>query len=253
MSNQISGVVVATVIDINDPTNQHRVKIKITSEFQAPLSWARVVGSPYLSVNDEVLVAFEEGNILQPFIIGILSKSTPSSALSDTGAVHLPTGTTLRGFYSKWDEKGIKSVFQPLSAYLAAVECQNKILMLMEPLIEVIKQLPSPSPSAIEQFMSSATELAPCVLGNSPARVIPLARDILCLTLQSLELLVNTPMPQNEVSIVIDSIQAVLDLAEPYFGAVGIAPINLATTGDPIALRNDIVELRLTTEALGGC
>ncbi len=253
MSKQISGVVVAVVTDTGDPTNRHRVQIRIASKSSVSSAWARAVGSCHLGVGDEVLVAFEEGDVRQPFVIGALSNNSPSTTADDPGVIRLPTGSTLKGFDNSCDHRNVKNVLQQLSSYLAAVECQNKILLLMKPLIEVINEFPSPSPGTLAQFSAAATDLVPCLEVTLPARMVPFVRDLLCVTLKSLELLIDARISQADRSAAIVSIQGVLDLAEPYFDAVGVLPIKLATTGDEADLTLDISVLRSTTDALGGC
>ena len=83
--NQISGVVVAKVTNIKDPDNLGRVKVafpwmpKTTSELES--YWARLAVPSagkergiYFTpeVNDEVLVAFEHGDMNFPYIVGAL-------------------------------------------------------------------------------------------------------------------------------------------------------------------------------------
>jgi len=80
--NRISGVVVAVVTDNNDPQALGRVKLKFPWRDSADVtSWARVVvlmagndrGTYFLpEVGDEVLVAFEHGDISMPYVIGAL-------------------------------------------------------------------------------------------------------------------------------------------------------------------------------------
>ncbi len=92
--NRINGVVVGIVIDNNDPQKMYRVKVKFpwVSESDAnltnaadqqdfPSTWARVTtmmagpdrGVFWLpEVDDEVLVAFEHGDLRRPIVIGSL-------------------------------------------------------------------------------------------------------------------------------------------------------------------------------------
>ncbi|MCB2179899.1 VgrG-related protein [bacterium] len=85
-SNKIDGVVIGIVTDINDPQQLGRVKVKYpwmpeyrSAELES--SWARLAitgggknrGIYFLpEINDEVLVAFERGDMNYPYIVGAL-------------------------------------------------------------------------------------------------------------------------------------------------------------------------------------
>jgi uncharacterized protein involved in type VI secretion and phage assembly len=97
----INGVVIAQVTDNNDPNNQARVKLKfpwLDDNYES--DWARVTqlgagpnsGALFMpEVNDEVLVAFEFGDIRRPFVVGGLynGQDTPNlgSGLFNNGQV----------------------------------------------------------------------------------------------------------------------------------------------------------------------
>lgn len=92
--NRIFGVVVGIVIDNNDPEGLYRVKVKFPwvkessssytddpDEEDFPSNWARIAtfmagadrGAFWLpEVDDEVLVAFEHGDVRRPFVMGSL-------------------------------------------------------------------------------------------------------------------------------------------------------------------------------------
>jgi phage protein D/phage baseplate assembly protein gpV len=88
----IYGVVVAIVTDCNDPTNSGRVKLKfpwLSDDYES--DWARLVapgagadrGVAFVpEVTDEVLVAFERGDVRSPFVLGGLwsAKNAPPKA-----------------------------------------------------------------------------------------------------------------------------------------------------------------------------
>jgi uncharacterized protein involved in type VI secretion and phage assembly len=83
-AQRIGGVVSGTVTNANDPENLGRVKVKLPWLGQEPgieSPWCRVAalmagkerGALFLpEVNDEVLVAFEHGDVNAPFVIGAL-------------------------------------------------------------------------------------------------------------------------------------------------------------------------------------
>jgi uncharacterized protein involved in type VI secretion and phage assembly len=105
----INGVVVAIVTDNNDPNNTARVKLKfpwLDDSYES--DWARLAqlgagpnsGALWIpEVNDEVLVAFEHGDIRRPYVVGQLyngmDKPNEGSGLFDNGKV------TRRGFISR--------------------------------------------------------------------------------------------------------------------------------------------------------
>lgn len=92
--NTISGVVVGLVTDNNDPNGQGRVKLRFPWRSSSDkTSWVRLAvpmtgndrGTYFVpEVGDEVLVAFDHGQIDQPFVVGCLwnGKDKPPDANS---------------------------------------------------------------------------------------------------------------------------------------------------------------------------
>lgn len=95
--NKVNGVVIGVVTDIMDPQKLGRVKVKypwLPPDGQAELSsnWARLVATGagtnrgiffVPEINDEVLIAFEQGDVNYPYIVGALwsDKQTPPEGL----------------------------------------------------------------------------------------------------------------------------------------------------------------------------
>jgi len=101
--NGIGGPVVALVTNNNDPEGRGRVKVKfpwLSDEVES--DWARIVGVGageergffcLPEVNDEVLVAFEQGDVARPYVIGGLwngqdKPPLPVSRALENGSVH---------------------------------------------------------------------------------------------------------------------------------------------------------------------
>ena len=90
-----TGVVVGIVVDNKDPQGEGRVKIKLPGLTDAETAlWARVAtlmagpqrGALFLpEVGDEVLAAFEWGDMMRPYILGCLwnGKDKPPDANAD--------------------------------------------------------------------------------------------------------------------------------------------------------------------------
>ncbi|GBF34821.1 VgrG protein [Desulfocucumis palustris] len=94
-NKKVYGVMVGVVTNNKDPEKLGRVKVKLPlRECQNETFWARMatlmagnnMGSFFLpEVNDEVLVAFNEGDLHQPFVIGMLwnNKDKPPETNED--------------------------------------------------------------------------------------------------------------------------------------------------------------------------
>lgn len=229
----MNGVATAVVSETRDPAGLGRIQVQLPAVAGDTKEWARVV-SPLgrslaaitLDIGDEVVVAFENGDARRPVVIGSLWNGAdvpPESADAQT------------------------------APWLASAECVLKILALLKPLIDVIKQLPSPAPSSLQAFDKAAVDLAPCLLMATPAGAIPLVRDLLCLSVRSLESLRDQSASPSDVVRAAARVQGVLDLGAPFFSLAGIAQIRLAVLSDPSALDSDITALRSAADALGGC
>ncbi len=116
------GITLATVTNINDPENLGRVKCKFFTANQeaSELDWAYVLtpfggkecGFYFMpNIGDAVLLAFEDGDVRRPFIIGSLWGSilTPPLKLKDgkneTYQIKTPNKSTIELLDTKEKEK----------------------------------------------------------------------------------------------------------------------------------------------------
>lgn len=200
-------------------------------------------------------------------------------------SVQLPTGGSLQAFADI--SKGIPtdcsmtfSLMLQLAPFMASIQCLLNILKLLKPLIDVIKNLPFPPPSAIGEFVEAAADLAPCLLIPTPAIMIPFVLDLLCLILKVLNCflsqiksLINimgplslqlTAAQQSGNSDLIATLQcaqqnaqtqagqimnslgpvgALLEIAGPLFGIAGVPSISMPSLGSAsdLAALNTVV------------
>jgi hypothetical protein len=259
-----SAASVAVISDVKDPMDLGRVQVRLSAQAGGALEWARVVSAPVgptrtalqLDIGDEVLVVFDQANVRQPIVIGNLWNGADSPPTGAT-AVHLPTGSILHPIVesaeTSVDCSMTADLQRQIAPWLASIECLLRILALLKPLIDVVEHLPTPSPSALQEFVKAAVDLQPCLLMSTTASALPLVHDLLCLSLRSLECLSDRAAPPSELARAAEGIQGVLDLGRPFFAVAGLAPIRLSVLADPSALSSDIQALRSAVDALGGC
>jgi hypothetical protein len=259
----ISGVAVATISNVTDPLAKGRVLISLPGQTaRGTQEWAQVVSaigaSSQLEVNDEVLVAFENGDPARPFVIGMLWQgSAPAPEQKGTATVHLPTGATLHPIAGDAGGNGSSvcattaDLERQVAPWLASTECLLRVLALLKPLIDIVQTLPAPRPASLAEFGKAAAALQPCLLMNTPAAALPLVKDLLCLTLQSLRCMQSLP-PADQARAAV-GIQGVLDLGGVFFGIAGVPPIRLSVLSNPAGLAADIRAIQATVDALGGC
>jgi hypothetical protein len=258
----MSGVAVATISDVADPLAKGRVLIRLSSETTRGQEWAPVVSAVgpggQLEVDDEVLVAFENGDPARPYVIGMLWQGGAAPPeQKGTTTVHLPNGASLHpiGVGAGAGGSGVCATTADLqrqvAPWLASTACLLRVLALLKPLIDVVNALPSPSPKSLAAFDKAAADLQPCLTMNTPLGAVPLVRDLLCLTLQSLTCLQTLP-PADQARAAV-GIQGVLDLGGVFFGIAGVAPIRLSVVTNPAGLPADISAIQAVVAALGGC
>ncbi len=259
----ITGVAVATIADVADPLAKGRVLIRLSNQTsRGTQEWAQVVSavSPGrgLKLNDEVLVAFENGDAARPYVIGMLwqgGAAPPDQKSTDT--VHLPTGAALHPITGGAGGDGLSvcattaDLERQVAPWLASTECLLRVLALLKPLIDIVKNLPSPPPASLAEFAKAAAALQPCLLMNTPASALPLVKNLLCLTLQSLTCLQSSPPAEQARAAV--GIQGVLDLAGTFFAIAGVQPIRLSVLTNPAGLAADISAIQAAVAAFGGC
>lgn len=97
VAGAIQGVVTALVTNVNDPENLGRIKVKYAWLGEIESDWIRLAapmagsgrGFFYLpEINDEVLLAFEHGDVHRPYVVGMLwnNKDKPPEPNSSVAA-----------------------------------------------------------------------------------------------------------------------------------------------------------------------
>jgi hypothetical protein len=198
-------------------------------------------------------------------------------------SIEVPSGGYLTGIVnlerSSFDCSAISNLQTQVAPLISSMYCQIKILGLLKPLIDVIRELPNPSPNVVAQFLEAAEALVPCFLITSPSVVLPFLRDLLCVQIKSLTCLlrnlqdivtlasaepaaVSSPQLRNVLDAYA-SIVNIFDLAAGLFQMIGLATPNAPalSAGTDLAsmLQNQSAisqfteALQSAVGALGGC
>ena len=112
---RVYGVVVGVVTDNQDPDGRHRVRVRMPWLSGSDVShWARVAtpmagngrGAYFLpEVDDEVLVAFEHGNVDHPFVVGSLWNGQDKAPENNANGSNDNRGFTSRsGHVLRWGD-----------------------------------------------------------------------------------------------------------------------------------------------------
>ena len=123
--NRIYGVVTAIVTNNKDPENMARIKVKFPWMGEAKdkdSNWVRIAsmmggkdrGAYFIpEVEDEVLIAFENGDVNSPYMIGALwnGKDTPTHS-NDDGKNDERCITSRSGHTFRFDDKDGEEVFE---------------------------------------------------------------------------------------------------------------------------------------------
>ena len=100
--SQINGVAIGLVTNVNDPEKNGRIKVRFPwLDDQHETDWIRIAtmmagncrGSLFMpKVNDEVLVAFDHGDVRFPYVIGFLWNGQDQPLGGGNGALMIEDG-----------------------------------------------------------------------------------------------------------------------------------------------------------------
>ncbi len=256
-----AGVAFAAVVDTNDPLRQGRVRVRLPSLPDAAASWARVTSAPdgsrvRFNIQDEVVIAFEHGDLSRPVVLGALwNGSEPPPAANP--ALALPTGASLRPVpghsVSSRTGASVLNVLQQAAPWLASMACQLRILAALKPLIDLVQASPAPPRRVLVELANAAADLAPCLQLPTPVSAMPVARGVLCLTIAALKSAIEEGAPDRVPVELGAALQGILDLSVPFFAHAGIEPVQLGALTDQKAVQHAIDLLQGIAETLGGC
>jgi len=140
--NKIDGVVTATVLDVHDPEGLGRVRIDYawmgegqTTSYYAPVATLMAGGGRgswiMPEIGDEVLVAFEQGDINHPFIIGFLwnGKDKPPANDPQRRLLHSVNGHEIE-LYDPGVQNGDKGYIRIKDAHRNFIQLSNEEILI---------------------------------------------------------------------------------------------------------------------------
>jgi hypothetical protein len=191
------------------------------------------------------------------------------------GTLSTPAGGLLHGFPDLEPQTSACSaainLLSQAGPVLGLLECQMRMLSLLQPLITIIGALPTPPVRALQEFTKAAVNLQPYFLALTPAGLLTFVRDLLCLEIQSLQcFLQNLESARKHTGGAVKDVLSsylpmigVLKLAESLFQRAGVQipnPPMLSTKtdkssldGNAKAIKDFIKALQAVTDTLGGC
>jgi hypothetical protein len=142
----------------------------------------------------------------------------------------IPSGGLLQGFPALAVQTAVCSatsnLLSQVAPLLASMHCQAKVLKLLKPLIDVIKGLPNPPVTSIQEFAKAALDLQPCLTALLPSNQVGMARDLICLEIRALRCFLDN------LNSVLTNPAAVADILSSYAPIVGV----LSLAGDVFLL-----------------
>jgi hypothetical protein len=187
----------------------------------------------------------------------------------------MPGGELLQGFPSMAQQTSACSATANLlsqtAPVLVLIQCQMRMLNLLQPLITIIGALPNPPAMALQGFAKAAADLSPCLMTTTSVGFIPFLRDLLCLEIQSLKCFLQNlgsarKRSDEGVKDVLSSYApmiGVLKLADSFYQMVGVqipTPPVLSSKTDKVSLDSNVqavkdfvATLQVVTDSLGGC
>jgi uncharacterized protein involved in type VI secretion and phage assembly len=134
--SQINGVVIGLVTNVQDPTQNGRIKVHFPwLDDQHETDWIRIAtmmggngrGSFFMpEVNDEVLVAFDHGDVRFPYVVGFMwnGKDAPPSSDTRLRVIRSVNGHQIR-LYDPVVSRGDQGYIQIKDAHGNLIELAN--------------------------------------------------------------------------------------------------------------------------------
>jgi uncharacterized protein involved in type VI secretion and phage assembly len=120
MPQTVNGVIIGIVTDLEDPDQMGRIKVEFPTLNQDTSNWARIAapmsgkdrGFQFMpEVDDEVLVAFDNGDVNNPYILGFLWNGVHKPPKPDPADAKKRTLKTVSGHVLEFsDEEGSEKI-----------------------------------------------------------------------------------------------------------------------------------------------